>query len=240
MKQVQKGCVWQFHVSWSNIWSLFIRSMISIYILKIEFLRVWTRSNRFICIRQKKKGRCTVIAVYEMEDTEILPDNGRYFFIDLGFHNLITCYDNKGKSFILGEKYLSICRRYDREIARIQVQVGDHSEWKGICYPKLSRHLLKLYEKKKNSIRDYLHKLTCHIVEYCKKEEIYTVVIGDITSIRKKKDRGHKTNQKLHGLPYAQIYHMLDYKLSMYGIKLVKQLEAYTSQCSPLSAENMQ
>lgn len=69
-----------------------------------------------------------MIAVYEMEDTEILPDNGRYFFIDLGFHNLITCYDNKGKSFILGEKYLSICRRYDREIARIQVQVGDHSE----------------------------------------------------------------------------------------------------------------
>lgn len=69
-----------------------------------------------------------MIAVYEMEDTEILPDNGRYFFIDLGFHNLITCYENKGKSFILGEKYLSICRRYDREIARIQVQVGDHSE----------------------------------------------------------------------------------------------------------------
>ena len=50
-----------------------------------------------------------------------------------------------------------------------------------------SRHLLKLYEKKKNSIRDYLHEPTCHIVEYCKKEEIYTVVIGDITSIRKKK-----------------------------------------------------
>ena len=46
---------------------------------------------------------------------------------------------------------------------------------------------------------------------------------------------GHVTNQKLHGLPYEKIYSILEYKLSMEGIGLIRQDEAYTSQCSPHS-----
>ena len=48
---------------------------------------------------------------------------------------------------------------------------------------------------------------------------------------------GHKTNQKFHGLPYNRLYIMLEYKLKLYGIQLIKQEESYTSQCSPLSPE---
>ena len=33
---------------------------------------------------------------------------------------------------------------------------------------------------------------------------IHTVVIGDIKGIRKEKNLGRKTNQKLHSLPYAR------------------------------------
>lgn len=61
------------------------------------------------------------------------------------------------------------------------------------------------------------------------------MVVGDITGIRKEKDLGKSTNQKLHGLPYVQIYNMLEYKLSLYGIRFVKQTESYSSQCSPFS-----
>ena len=63
------------------------------------------------------------------------------------------------------------------------------------------------------------------------------MIIGDITHIRKNKDLGHVTNQKLHALPFARIYQMLSYKLARYGIDFVKQTEAYTSQCSPLSVD---
>ena len=61
--------------------------------------------------------------------------------------------------------------------------------------------------------------------------------MGDIRNIRKEKDMGHKTNQKLHSLPYNRLYIMLEYKLKRYGIQLIKQEESYTSQCSPLSPE---
>ena len=48
---------------------------------------------------------------------------------------------------------------------------------------------------------------------------------------------GHKTNQKLHELPYNKLYIMLEYKLKLYGIQLIKREENYTSQCSPLAPE---
>ena len=46
-----------------------------------------------------------------------------------------------------------------------------------------------------------------------------------------------QSDQKFHGLPYNRLYIMLEYKLKLYGIQLIKQEESYTSQCSPLSPE---
>ena len=108
---------------------------------------------------------------------------------------------------------------------------------KWIKYPKTSEHIQRLYRKKQNTVKDYLHKVTRWIAEYCRKEDIRCVVVGDIRNIRKEKDMGHKTNQKLHSLPYNRLYIMLEYKLKRYGIQLIKQEESYTSQCSPLSPE---
>ncbi|MCF7629328.1 RNA-guided endonuclease TnpB family protein, partial [[Ruminococcus] lactaris] len=153
-------------------------------------------------------------------------------------HNLMTCYDSgNGRAFILGRKYLSLERYFHKEIARVQsVWYAQQSE-RGIKYPKTSEHIQRLYRKKQNTVKDYLHKVTRWIAEYCRKEEIRCVVVGDIRNIRKEKDMGHKTNQKFHSLPYNKLYIMLEYKLKRYGIPLIKQEESYTSQCSPLSPE---
>lgn len=182
-------------------------------------------------------GKCQAIVIYEVEDAAVKEDNGHYLSIDMGLHNLLTCYDSEGKSFILGRKYLAISRRYDKEIARVQSQWAKCQKSQGKEYPKPSGHVLKLYERKRNSLRDYLHKISRYVTEYCKKNEINTVVVGDITGIRKGRDLGSCTNQKLHGLPYAQMYEKLEYKLAMYGIRLIKQKESYTSQCSPYAEE---
>ena len=77
-------------------------------------------------------GRSRLIVIYETEDVPKKEDNGRYLSIDLGLHNLMTAYDNSGKSFILGRQYLSICRKYDKEIARVQSQWGAQQARAGI------------------------------------------------------------------------------------------------------------
>ena len=102
---------------------------------------------------------------------------------------------------------------------------------------KTSKHLQKLYRKKNDCIKDYIHKMTRYITNYCVKNDIHTVVIGDIKGIRKEKNLGRKTNQKLHSLPYARIYMQLEYKLKMKGICLIRQEESYSSQCPPQSEE---
>jgi len=180
-----------------------------------------------------ENGKCQVIVVYEIEGKEIQADNSHYLSVDLGLHNLMTCYDSKGGSFIIGRRYLSICRKYDKEIARVQSQWAKQQSRKGIRYPKPSKHVLKLHQKKRDCVKDYLHKTTHSIVEYCIENDIHTVIVGDIRNIRKGKDLGNKNNQKLHGLPYEKIYGMLEYKLKLAGIRLMKQEESYTSQCSP-------
>lgn len=67
---------------------------------------------------------------------------------------------------------------------------------RGIKYPKSSKHIQRLYRKKQNAVKDYLHKVTRWIAEYCRKEDICCVVVGDIRNIHRGKDLGHKTNQK--------------------------------------------
>ena len=197
-----------------------------------------TDAIKQIKIYPPEGNKCDIIVVYEVEDIMPLPDNGRYLSIDLGLHNLMTCYDStNGDTFIVGRKYLSICNYYNKEIARVQSQWSSLQNEKGIKYPKSSKHIQQIHKKKNNSINDYLHKVTRYIVSYCVENQINTVVIGDITNIRKDNDLGNVTNQKLHSLPFAKIYMMLQYKLKMKGITLVKQSEAYTSQTSPLSRD---
>lgn len=181
-------------------------------------------------------GKCEVIIIYEVPDAEQLPDNGKYLSIDMGVHNLMTCLNSDtGESFIVGRKYLSICHYYNKEIARVQSQWSNTQYRHGIKYPKPSKHVLALHKKKNNTINDYLHKATRHIVAYCKENDIHTVIIGDITGIRKDNDHGTVNNQKLHALPYKKIFTMLQYKLIMEGIRIVQRRESYSSQCSPLS-----
>lgn len=195
-----------------------------------------TDAVKQIRIYPPEKDRCQVIVIYEAADVSPLPDNGKYLSVDLGLHNLMTCYNSfTGETFVIGRKYLSLCHYFNKEIARVQSQWSSAQYRKGIKHPVSSKHLKRLYRKKNNAVNDYLHKVTRFIVTYCEANGINTVVTGDITNIRKGKDLGHVTNQKLHALPYAKIYTMLEYKLVMCGIRFVKQDEAYSSQTSPLS-----
>ncbi len=181
-------------------------------------------------------GTIEVIVVYQVPDVATLPDNGRYLSIDMGVHNFATCVNSAtGESFIAGRKYLSICRKYDKEIGRIQSQWYSQQAAKGIKYPKSSKRIKSLYAKKNACTNDYLHKMSKAIVAYCVANDISRMIIGDITGVRKDKDSGKVTNLQLRGLPYKRLTDLLTYKCAKHGIVLIKQNEAWSSQCSPLS-----
>ena len=205
---------------------LFLKNEIFKNIKKIKQIKVYP----------PERGECDIIVIYEEPDPEYLPDNGKYLSIDLGIHNFMTCFNCENyESFIVGRKYLSVLRYCDKKIASLQSQWARTQIKKGVKYPKISKHVKKLYTDKNNAINDYLHKMTRYIADYCKENEINTVIIGDITNIREGKDFGDKTNQKFHSLPYGKIYEQLKYKLAKSGIAFHMQYEAYSSQVSLLS-----
>ncbi len=120
-----------------------------------------------------EKGSCKIIVVYEVPDQEELPQNGHELSIDLGLHNLMTCYDSEnGNTFILGRKYLGLERYFHKEIARVQAQWYGQQSGKGVKHPTTSKHIRKLYKRKHDSVTDYLHKVTRYLAEYCREQGI--------------------------------------------------------------------
>lgn len=173
------------------------------------------------------------IVVYEIADKPLFPQNGRYLSIDLGISNTFACYDSAGTGFII-TGFLNATHYYDKKIAYFQSIADSQQSAKGVKYPKKSARILRLYHKKANHVYDFLHKATAYIADYCDKNDIRLVVIGDIKGIREDKNIG-RSNQQLHSLPYNRIYELLEYKLSLRGIAMEKQKEAYSSQCPPTS-----
>ena len=175
-----------------------------------------------------------VFIVYEVSDNIEYLSGDRYISIDLGINNLATIYDNKGECFIIsGNSYLNTLFYYNKRIAHYQSILTLQTKSEN----SKSKRLNKLYKKKKNIISYILHKATRIIVKYCRENNVSNVIIGDITGIREDNDKGPKVNQKLHSLPYQDIYQNLSYKLKQIGIKLIYQNEAFTSSC-PLDSVN--
>lgn len=189
-----------------------------------------------IKIYPPKENKINIVITYQIEDVEMLPDNGKYLSIDLGINNPFTCFDSdKETCFILGKRYKSICHYYNKNIAHYQSIAAAQQAAKGVKYPKLTPRVINLYTDRRNTLNDYFHKCTRWITNYCIDNDIHTVVIGDITHIRDGKNLGDKNNQVFHAFPKDKIITLLRYKLKMVGITLIEQKESYSSQCSPTS-----
>ena len=193
------------------------------------------------CVKQiefkpKKDDRYEVNVVYEIADVDPLALNGHFLSIDIGLKNLFTCYDNKGSSFIIsGTKYLETMHFFSKKIAHYQSIAYSQQIAAGSKYGKSTKRINELYELKRKRLDHFFHSATKQVIDYCVKNDITQVVIGDIKGIRKKAKLGKVNNQKFHGLPFEKIYSILSYKLLRKGITLIKQKENYSSQCSPFT-----
>lgn len=187
-----------------------------------------------VTLQPTVKGKVDVLITYEIVEPSLKSVNDHYLSIDMGLKNLFTCYDSYGKSFIIkGTPYLTTCHYFNKQIAHYQEIAYPQQLAQGAKYGKSTKRISKLYEKKRKRLNHFFHGATKAIVDYCIKNDIRTVVIGDLKGIRENNNLGAVTNQKFHALPYNKIYQQLSYKLQKVGIALIKQKENYSSQCSP-------
>ena len=179
--------------------------------------------------------------IYQVEEVSRLPDNGRYFGIDLGIGNFATIVSNVMPPVIInGGKLKAVNQYYNKQNARmrtVETAMRPIVTPKGSTYCKQTDRLRTLAAKRNARIKDGLHKISRHVVDLATKHEIARIIVGKNDGWKQEVNLGKKTNQAFTQLPHAQFIAMLTYKAKAVGIEVVTCEESYTSKTSHLDDE---
>lgn len=196
------------------------------------------RGIKEVQVSFREDGKLKLSIVYEVDLPKEKPDNGRHLAIDLGIKNNFTCYDSANVTSFILSGWLAKTHWFDKEISRLQSISAGQQVAQGVQYPKPSKKVLRLYERRRDVQKDFLYKSARFLVDYCVENNLHTIILGDWTKIRENpdgtpKDWGRKGNAKLHAFPFKKFLKILTYKCALVGIRLIIRSEAYTSQCPP-------
>ena len=177
-------------------------------------------------------GRFVIEVIYNKTEKELLEDNGRYCSIDLGLNNLATVGSNVIKPFIINGKPLkSINQYFNKKMSKERsfLSKGRYT----------NENLERLYLKRDNKIKDYLHKASRYIINHLVSNSINTLVIGHNQNWKQEISIGKVNNQNFVSIPFNKLIHMLTYKAKIEGIRVIEIEESYTSRCSFLDNEEI-
>ncbi len=152
--------------------------------------------------------------------------------IDIGLTNLITMANNIGEKPIVikGGVVKSINYYYNKERTRLQsVYANQHI--------KIGKKMRKLSDKRNKKLDSYFHEVSCHIISWCEKNDIDTIVIGRNKYWKHQINLGKKVNQNFVSIPFDKLIQMIQYKAQDVGIRVLLSREDYTSKSSFLDRE---
>lgn len=185
-------------------------------------------------IRIIPKDKYLVIEiVYKIEDAEPLVDNERYVGIDLGLDNFATITNNCGliPLVINGKGLKSINQYYNKQMSHYK------SIAKRVNKLDYTNKMRKLTFKRNNKVDDFVHKASRFLVNYCRSNEINTIVIGNNKNWKQNSKMNKKVNQNFISIPYYNFIQKVQYKAEEFGIKVIVTEESYTSGTSFLDNE---
>lgn len=156
--------------------------------------------------------------------------------IDLGISNYLAIEYEDGASELYPGNTLKEDKHYfTREEYQTEGENGP------------SQKALRARQKLSRRKDHFLHTLSKHIVERCVEEGVGTIVVGDLSDIRKEVDGesrnwGKDGNKKLHGWEFNRFTTLLEYKAKEHGILVDRKSERNTSKtcscCGKIDADN--
>lgn len=171
--------------------------------------------------------------VYEVDTPEVKRISNRIASIDIGINNLATVSNNFDQQpFIINGKPLkSINQFYNKKKSNTSsdLKIRHDKNW--------SNKLQRLTDKRFNKIKDYIHKSSKNIVDWCIENNADTLVIGKNKEWKQEINIGKRNNQNFVSIPFEMLISQLEYKCENVGIKFVETEESYTSGTSFLDKE---
>lgn len=187
--------------------------------------------NKLCQVRIIPQATCYIVEViYEKKEQILDLNKDNVLSIDLGLNNLCSCINNVGiKSFIVNGKVIkSFNQWYNKKKAKLMSFVGD----KGT-----SNKLKKLNNKRNFWIEDKIHKVSRYIIDFCKDNNIGSIVIGLNKGWKQNIDLGKRNNQKFVEIPFLRLIDKITYKGKLIGIDVITTEESYTSKIDHLAFE---
>lgn len=157
-----------------------------------------------------------------------------FLSIDPGLKNIVTAFSNKNVWFNVKNKTFKSLEKQIKECqSKLDKKVKYSKKWK-----KLKKRFLQLNKKLSNSNKDFQHKVSSKIVNFCKNNDIGTIIIGDIQTKELPKSKIsskslNKSSQNRGTLSRFQTF--LDYKSKNENIDFYEQNESYTSKTNCLT-----
>lgn len=191
-------------------------------------------NNNLQQVRIISKDKYIVIeVVYKTEDIQLLQDNNRYIGIDLGLDNFATITNNCGliPLVINGKGLKSINQYYNKQMSHYK------SIAKKLNKLDYTNRMRRLTFKRNNKVEDYIHKASRFVVDYCRNNEINTIVIGNNKNWKQNSKMSKRVNQNFISIPYYSFIQKVQYKAEEFGIQVIITEESYTSGTSFLDNE---
>jgi len=202
---------------------------------KCQLAPITTRmAPNFHQIRIIPQGLSYVIEiVYEQEPMNLELDKDHILGIDLGLRNLVTGVNNIGLTpfVIKGGVVKSINQFYNKEKARLQSSKDLQ------YYQFITKRLYRLILKRNNKLKDYFHKASRRILNFCIENNLGTILIGYNSGWKQAIELGRRTNQNFVTVPFLKFIQQIQYKAKLLGIEVKTNAEDHTSVCSFLDDE---
>ena len=117
---------------------------------------------------------------------------------------------------------------YNKKKAKLMSFVGDRGSSNRIRRITLFRNCW---------IEDKLHKISRYIVNFCRSNNIGTIIIGLNKEWKQEINIGRRNNQHFVSIPHSKLIDKIVYKAKLLGINVVIHEESYTSKIDHLAFE---
>ena len=203
-------------------------------IMNNTFMTKIPDENKLIQLRfVPKNGEYIMEVVYEVEVPDTEEKAERIASIDLGVDNLMTITTNCGvKPLVInGRPLKSINQNYNKKMAEMQSKLKTRNN------QYYSNEMRRFTTKRNNKVDDYIQKATKMVIDFCKENNIDTLVCGYNSGWKQESNMGKRVNQKFVDIPHASIVWRLSYKCETTGILFKTPEESFTSGTSFLDGE---
>lgn len=200
--------------------------------IKIPKYKDFSNFNQIRILPFKKYYEVEI--VYEQDILNSDLNFNEYISIDLGLNNLITLISENKSILFSGKIIKSINQIFNKKYSKLK-SIKDKKKGINLNYNKLRR----LECNRKYFIKDYFHKISKSIINYCLRNKIGNIVVGYNNNWKNSINIGKRNNQNFVQIPYNQLISYLEYKCNLVGIKFIKAEESYTSKCDGLALEKI-